>query len=97
MNSFSSFLNFKRSPTERDHHKSDSYTNQADNAITISFEDTYYDVDFGQLSMNQLTVADLKERCKRITGVPLATMNLKVSGGRFYNIFSPPFSSNQLG
>ncbi|CEG73249.1 hypothetical protein RMATCC62417_08667 [Rhizopus microsporus] len=80
MNSFSSFLNFKRSPTERDHHKSDNYTNQADNAITISFEDTYYDVDFGQLSMNQLTVADLKERCKRITGVPLAIMNLKVSG-----------------
>ncbi|KAG1509155.1 hypothetical protein G6F53_007662 [Rhizopus delemar] len=30
--------------------------------------------------MEQLIVADLKERCKRITGVPLATMKLKVSG-----------------
>lgn len=82
MDSFTSFLNLKRPSSGKSNTKGrDQNQKQLENAIVISFEDNYYDVHFGQASMDQLVVADLKERCKRITGVPLATMKLKVSGG----------------
>ncbi|KAI9280478.1 hypothetical protein BY458DRAFT_500777 [Sporodiniella umbellata] len=81
MDSFASFLNLKR-PAGGKNETIDRKRDQKllENSIAICFEGAYYDINFGDVSMDQFLVADLKERCKRITGVTLATMKLKVSG-----------------
>jgi hypothetical protein len=61
----------------------DDYQKKYQDVVVVSYRDRYYDVHFRDLKggIRGATVADLKERCKRVTGVTLATMKLKVSGG----------------
>lgn len=51
-------------------------------AIVVSYQERYYDIHFRDFKggIGGATVADLKDRCKKVTGVTLATMKLKVSG-----------------
>jgi hypothetical protein len=74
MDSFASFFGLKKS-----HSTSTSSNQEKKQVIVVSYQDRYYDIPFGG-SLNQATVGELKDHCKRATGVTLATMKLKVSG-----------------
>lgn len=37
---------------------------------------------------NEATVRDLKEKCKLLTDVPVASMKLQVSGGKLRNVIN---------
>lgn len=65
----------------------DDYSRRMQDCVVVSYQDRYYDIHFRDLrgGVNQATVAELKERCKRVTGVTIATMKLKVSGGKVYS------------
>lgn len=56
------------------------------NSIVLSWENQTFDVTFRNPSLNVATLRDLKEKCKQLTGVPMATMRLVVSGGTYINI-----------
>ncbi|KAI8880575.1 hypothetical protein K501DRAFT_335303 [Backusella circina FSU 941] len=85
MDSFASFFGLKKSTSSKTSRSSSSATKQhrpVTNTIVVAWNERYYDVHFNDVpgGMSQVTVAQLKEHCKRITGVTLATMKLKVSG-----------------
>lgn len=78
MDSFASFFGLKKSSsstTNNNHQKQ----HERKQVIVVSYDDRYYDIGFGD-RLSQATVGELKDRCKRATGVTLATMKLKVSG-----------------
>lgn len=85
MNLFSSIFGHpkksKSAPTYNRHDQPQA--RNVPDSIVISFEDKYYDTHFRDIhgGLNQVTVAELKQRCKQLTGVTIATMKLKVSGG----------------
>jgi hypothetical protein len=83
MDSIASFFGLKKSSSSTTN-KQQSAQRPVRDSIVISFEDRYYDIHFRDVKggIEHATVAELKERCKRVTGVTLATMKLKVSGGK---------------
>jgi hypothetical protein len=83
MDSIASFFGLKKSSSSTTN-KQQSTQRPVRDSIVISFEDRYYDIHFRDVKggIQYATVAELKERCKRVTGVTLATMKLKVSGGK---------------
>lgn len=52
--------------------------------IVLSWDKRYFDIAFQDFpnGLQHATVKDLKQKAKEATGVPIATMRLKVSGGR---------------
>lgn len=83
MDSIASFFGLKKSKSSTTN-KQQSTPKPARDSVVIAFEDKYYDIHFRDVNggMQQATVAELKERCKHATGVTIATMKLKVSGGK---------------
>lgn len=45
---------------------------------------------------DEATVYDLKEKCKLITDVPIASMNLQVSGGKYRLLYFSSVKTNVL-
>jgi hypothetical protein len=85
MDSFASFFGLKKSSSSKTTSSSSSKQQRpVTNTIVIAWNERYYDVHFNDVpgGMSQVTIAQLKEHCKKITGVTLATMKLKVSGGK---------------
>ncbi|CAO3608779.1 unnamed protein product [Mucor hiemalis] len=89
MDSIASFFGINKKSNSTTTSSSSSSTHAQDelqrkyrDAIVISYQERYYNVHFRDLKggIRGATVADLKDRCKRVTGVTLATMKLKVSG-----------------
>ena len=89
MDSFASFfgINNKKSTSTSTNNSYDQDNQKYRDTVVVSYKDHYYDIHFRdqQGGLRHATVADLKERCKRATGVTLATMKLKVSGGNYDN------------
>lgn len=58
--------------------------------ILLKWNHSSYYISFKDFpkGLDQATLRDLKEKCKNATGVPVATMRLKVSGGNVYPITS---------
>lgn len=52
------------------------------NTITLSWGKQHYDVSFKRQNLDHVTLKDLKLQCKQLTGVPVASMKLTVSGGK---------------
>ncbi|KAJ8661420.1 hypothetical protein O0I10_002686 [Lichtheimia ornata] len=50
------------------------------NTITLSWGKQHYDVSFKRQNLDHVTLKDLKLQCKQLTGVPVASMKLTVSG-----------------
>ncbi|CDH56008.1 hypothetical protein RO3G_09879 [Lichtheimia corymbifera JMRC:FSU:9682] len=50
------------------------------NTITLSWGKQHYDVSFKRQNLDHVTLKDLKLQCKELTGVPVASMKLTVSG-----------------
>jgi hypothetical protein len=91
MESIANFFGFNNnsrrsnsSSTSSSNNQQDDYQRRMRDCVVISYQDRYYDIHFRDLrgGVNKATVAELKERCKRVTGVTIATMKLKVSGGK---------------
>ena len=57
----------------------------SDTEIELKWKGHKYDVNFDEFpnGLEQATLGDLKEKCKRITGVPVNAMKLLASGGKF--------------
>lgn len=53
------------------------------NTITLSWGKQHFDVSFKRQNLDHVTLKDLKLQCKQLTGVPVASMKLTVSGGKF--------------
>ncbi|CAO3625022.1 unnamed protein product [Mucor fragilis] len=72
----SSSSSTKTNSSSKSHHK------QMRDSFVLAYDSRYYDIHFRDVrgGMRQATVAELKERCKSMTGVTIATMKLKVSG-----------------
>lgn len=96
MDSIASFFGINKKSNSTSTSSSSSSNNAQDelqrkyrDAIVISYQERYYDIHFRDFKggIGAATVADLKDRCKRATGVTLATMKLKVSGGKSLNFF----------
>jgi len=53
--------------------------------VSLEWENKKLQMNFKEFSkgFDQATVRDLKEKCKLLTNVPIATMKLQVSGGKF--------------
>jgi hypothetical protein len=60
---------------------------EQEKTIRLLWNKQRYTLDFMDFpgGLHEATVKDLKSKCKELTDVPIATMNLKVSGGK--NIF----------
>lgn len=71
------------SSSTRTNSSSRSHHRQMRDSFVLAYDNRYYDIHFRDVpgGMQQATVAELKERCKTMTGVTIATMKLKVSGG----------------
>jgi hypothetical protein len=56
----------------------------SDTEIELKWKGHKYDVNFDEFpnGLEQATLGDLKEKCKRITGVPVNAMKLLASGGK---------------
>ncbi|RCI01560.1 hypothetical protein CU098_010777 [Rhizopus stolonifer] len=85
MHSLASFLGLsKKSSSTKlsNHHQQSASQRDLRDTIVISFEDRYYDIHFRDTrgGIRETTVAELKQKCKQVTGVTIATMKLKVSG-----------------
>ncbi|KAI9255843.1 hypothetical protein EDC94DRAFT_616900 [Helicostylum pulchrum] len=88
MDSFASFfgLNSKKSNStstaSTKSNQQEDYNRKMRDVVVVLYQDRYYDIHFRDFreGINEATVAHLKERCKSVTGVTLATMKLKVSG-----------------
>ena len=54
--------------------------------VQLEWENKKLQLNFKEFSkgFDQATVKDLKEKCKLLTNVPIATMKLQVSGGKFH-------------
>lgn len=95
MDSFASFFGLKKSNSTSTtaaatkHNQQEDYNRKMRDVVVVLYQDRYYDIHFRDFreGINEATVADLKERCKRVTGVTLATMKLKVSGGKNIYIY----------
>jgi hypothetical protein len=60
----------------------------SDTEIELKWKGHKYDVNFDEFpnGLEQATLGDLKEKCKRITGVPVNAMKLLASGGKLWFI-----------
>lgn len=73
------------SSSTKTNNSSRSTQRQMRDSFVLAYDDRYYDIHFRDIQggIRQATVAELKERCKTMTGVTIATMKLKVSGGMY--------------
>lgn len=57
-------------------------------SIVLSWDGKRFDLNFKEFKagLDQATVKDLKQKCKKVTEIPIASMKLRVSGGKV-NIF----------
>lgn len=62
----------------------------SDSELELKWKGQKYNVDFDEFpnGLEQATLADLKEKCKRITGVPVNAMKLLASGGECFFLIS---------
>ncbi|KAI8642460.1 hypothetical protein BD408DRAFT_325382, partial [Parasitella parasitica] len=88
MDSIANFLGLNRKTTPsassstQTNNSSMSYQKSMRDSFVLAYDNRYYDIHFRDIEggMRRVTVAELKERCKNLTGVTKATMKLKVSG-----------------
>lgn len=76
MATFASFFGWRKSSKE------------IQNTFVLSWNKHYFDISFKDRGLDGATLADLKQRCKELTGVPIATMKLTISGGTGRIIFT---------
>ncbi|OBZ85525.1 BAG family molecular chaperone regulator 1 [Choanephora cucurbitarum] len=86
MHSLASFLGLNKKdaqPRPSNNHNTQP-TPQRDlrDTVVVAYDNRYYDVHFRDVrgGIRFATVGMLKQRCKQVTGVTIATMKLKVSG-----------------
>jgi hypothetical protein len=60
-------------------------TEMSDSEVELKWKGHKYDVNFDEFpkGLEQATLGDLKEKCKKITGVPLNAIKLLASGGKY--------------
>ncbi|KAI8989309.1 hypothetical protein BDB01DRAFT_533396 [Pilobolus umbonatus] len=83
MDHIASFFGLKKpTPSKSTQSQKSGYTRPIRDAIVLCHDNTYYDVHFRNVhgGLDNVTVAQLKEHCKKMTGVTMASMKLKVSG-----------------
>ncbi|KAI8366901.1 hypothetical protein BD560DRAFT_400459 [Blakeslea trispora] len=86
MHSLASFLGLNKKDNQHrpSNNRSQPIPPQRDlrDTVVVAYDNRYYDVHFRDVrgGIRFATVGMLKERCKQVTGVTIATMKLKVSG-----------------